>query len=59
MRDDTPSATVTQDAPNACEFLTALGGRYSYTFHFIEMVPEEFEIFGDGVEKYVTFTFTR
>ena len=52
VRDDDTDARLTMDNGHTKDFMTILGGAYSYTLHFKGEIPSEFWIFGLGIEKY-------
>ncbi|ESO94033.1 hypothetical protein LOTGIDRAFT_228687 [Lottia gigantea] len=57
VRDDKPTVKETRDSTHPAQFLTILGGDYSYTINWSNYVPHQFSIRGEGIEhgKWVRF----
>ncbi|XP_046566225.1 cell surface hyaluronidase-like, partial [Haliotis rubra] len=51
IRDDDPAAKMTETWAHSAAFPVTLGGHYSYTLHWSGIVPHEFHIVGEGIDK--------
>ncbi|XP_067664214.1 cell surface hyaluronidase-like [Haliotis asinina] len=51
IRDDDPAAQMTETWAHSAAFPVTLGGHYSYTLHWSGIVPHEFHIVGEGINR--------
>ena len=59
VRDDIPNIneTLTMKVHTA-DFLVILGGSKTYTLHWTHHIPQHVDIYSDGLEKYVSETYS-
>ena len=57
IRNDIPSAEMEFDFDRMGGFPVAIGGKYSYTIAFTNLIPQVVYLEIDGIEKYIGYSF--